>query len=277
VLTSRVLVPVDDSKLSASVLETAAPILARPGNDVVLLRVLRVGESRSEALVRLEALAAGLGARGVNARAEVAIGDTTDVIVARARQGRTTLVAMATHGRRGIDRLVHSSVAEQVLRRSPVPVLLANPLASAGQLGLRKILVPLDGSEVAASALVYAVELAREHGSEILLFHVVDVRPLDSPVATAEAFSRVGPLLDSARRSVPAGITVRTSTGMGLAADAILEAIRRESVDLLCMTTHGRSGPSRWVLGSVAETVLRRSPVPLLARRYSGEVGAIAA
>jgi len=143
----------------------------------------------------------------------------------------------------------------------------------------KKILVPLDGSELAERALLEAEQLARMFGSEIILFEVVPFMPIyGSP-------ELVTPLIvdEKQRESVEAylaklagelkqkGFSVSTmvKTGQQVALE-IIEFAKERGVDLIAMCTHGRSGITRWVLGSVTLKVLTRAENPILLIRAKG-------
>lgn len=138
------------------------------------------------------------------------------------------------------------------------------------------ILVPLDGSPRAERALQMATELARQTlASEgafvplVTLFRVLDLstwREIDffeeaRTQATKKATSYLETQAEGLRRE---GLTVETALRLGNPAEEILEQIMARRVELVVMSTHGRSGLARWALGSVAERVARSSPVPVL-------------
>jgi nucleotide-binding universal stress UspA family protein len=137
-----------------------------------------------------------------------------------------------------------------------------------------KILVPLDGSEAAEAALPMALEFARASGAHLLLLRVTDVRfdqepaPVDiglAPVRAAESYLR------GVQGRLGAGLgQVSGVVWRGSAAAAIVKAVRQYQVDIIVMTTHGRSGREKEMFGSVAEAVLRGVTVPVLVVRPSG-------
>jgi nucleotide-binding universal stress UspA family protein len=132
----------------------------------------------------------------------------------------------------------------------------------------KKILVPLDGSALAERAIWHAEEIARGADAEILLLQAVFV-PM--PVVPESALLTEGKVLEEVARSASeyldrvaselraAGRNVRTVIDERPPADAILHVAEQEKVDLIVMSTHGRSGLSRLVMGSIAENVLRRT------------------
>jgi nucleotide-binding universal stress UspA family protein len=144
---------------------------------------------------------------------------------------------------------------------------------------LSRILVPLDGSSLAEAVLSQVVELAALRRSEILLlrvalahtFHGVD--PVEAQVRAVEEaqayLAGIEPGLSAQ------GLAIKSAVRYGHAAEEILDHARVAGADLIAMSTHGRSGFRRWVLGSVAETVARHSPIPVLLLR--GKAAAFAA
>ena len=136
---------------------------------------------------------------------------------------------------------------------------------------LNRILVPLDGSVLAESALDPAVELARPSGATMLLVRTAEatifpgadlVEAQVDVVREAEAY--LAGVADRLRRE---GLNAEPSVWYGPAAAGIVEAARRRSADLIVMSTHGRSGLGRLILGSVAESVLRGTATPILLLR----------
>ncbi len=137
----------------------------------------------------------------------------------------------------------------------------------------RKILVPLDGSEIAEKAFDQAEKLAKVLESEIVLFQVVPFMPiygspeLITPLIIDEKQKELAEkyLTDLAESLKMKGFKVRAvvRTGQQVAAE-IIDFAKGEGVDLIVMCTHGRSGISRWVLGSIALKVLTRAETPIL-------------
>jgi nucleotide-binding universal stress UspA family protein len=135
----------------------------------------------------------------------------------------------------------------------------------------KKVLVPLDGSRLAEASLPEAVDLARR-GASLLLLRTAEASPRlgTDPVEAQVAVVREAEdyLAAVAARIRKAGATnVETSVWYGPPAEAIVEAAELPGVELIVMTTHGRSGLGRLVLGSVAETVLRATTIPILLLR----------
>jgi len=183
------------------------------------------------------------------------------------------LVVMSTHGHGGLGRWLYGSVADQVIRRSPVPIVLVPVTCDhVWEDTALRILVPLDGSAFAEEVLEPVGKLASALNAQLLLIGAAG--PFEYAYAEGMPHTRAG--FDAALRetrnyleSVAArvraeGHPVTVDAETGQAGPVIDEIARRRHVDLIAMATHGRSGMARAALGSVATELLHRSTVPLL-------------
>jgi len=169
-------------------------------------------------------------------------------------------------------------VADKILQSASCPVLLIrahkNDEPRLESVALKRILLPLDGSQLGESALPYVEELASKTHAEVLLLQIIT--PLERAVPiegyTVHLADVYGDVLTHAKtylskveqRFKQKGITVSYEVISGLPASAIIDYSHDKAVNLVAMSTHGRGGISRWVLGSVADKVLRGSGAPLL-------------
>jgi nucleotide-binding universal stress UspA family protein len=198
------------------------------------------------------------------------------------------MIAMTTHGRGGVARWVMGSVAEKVARGSDVPLLIVRSFReaphgdiepeAARELPFRRILVPVDGSPTSLAVVEAAEEFARLFESEVLVLHVwpLTLAPIyvgpGIPVYSSDpaAIFPIPPpekdemTAESAERFRKAGVQVTRMSTRGDAASEILDQSQAQGAELVALGTHGRSGLSRWVLGSVAERVLRHARTPIL-------------
>jgi nucleotide-binding universal stress UspA family protein len=273
----RVLVPLDGSQLAEAIL----PVLGADGHpwgsEVLLVRSLTpespAGPSAErEAGAYLAAQAHLLERAGLRVRCEVWHGDPSQTIVNAADRGLVDLIAMTTHGWRGLDRLRFGSVAESVVRKTRVPALLVRGQLRWPADRSPRILVPLDGSEQSAAILALVAKLRRRLHAAVELLHVLEALPPaaspDVPLSLADAspgrpaardyLERVAARFDGESPEV-ARVVLE-----GPAARVIARRIVDSRADLVAMTTHGRSGVARLLVGSVAEQVLRTADVPVL-------------
>lgn len=141
-----------------------------------------------------------------------------------------------------------------------------------------KLLVPLDGSEMAENALAPAFRLARQFGSEVVLVRIivpermmVEVSGVLTPLPTVRArgafdeAAEARAYLEAVKKKwAHTGAVIHTRTPTGAPTELIAKVARDERVDVIVMSTHGRSGVSRLLYGSVAEAVLRGARTPML-------------
>ncbi len=137
----------------------------------------------------------------------------------------------------------------------------------------RKILVPLDGSKVAEGVLPHAKDLAYSQGAELILLNVganpaMDFAFSDPGIARSailEQEERSKKYMDEIERDLKdAGFKTSTVLRVGSVAETILGVAEELGVDCIAMSTHGRTGPARWLLGSIADRVVNNSKVPVL-------------
>ena len=245
--------------------------------DAMSLDVWLEGE-RVAAREYLDQLQTDLRQRQMTVTVEHLDGSTVNALLSSTRPG--DLLVMATHGRGGPARWFLGSTAEAVVRRATVPVFLVRADDDAApQPDFRRIVVPIDGSARAEEALPIAQDLASRLAIPVHLITVIDVSgtvALDIAVAAISAErleETMVEVLTEAERDIAhacqrlgdAGIAITTDVLHG-DPDLVIPAATQPG-DLIVMTTHGRSGPARWFLGSVAEAVVRRSTVPVLLLR----------
>jgi len=219
-------------------------------------------------------------------------GGVVETICERALEVDADLIVMTSHARTGVSRAWLGSVADGVIRRSGAPVLLLRPVETkaartAAHHLFKKILVPLDGSSIAADALASAGTLARCSGAKLVLLRIVKPVPMilidpglplmfPPPVPDDVLTNR---LVDDAKEQL-ADIAGRTAETVGIdveshvvvestVAHAIIAFAYAHEVDVIAMSTHGR-GASRLLIGSVADKVLRGSGLPILLHRPIG-------
>ncbi|BCX05700.1 MAG: universal stress protein [Candidatus Roseilinea sp.] len=251
-------------------------------------------EREIEAYRFLDAIAAELAQSCIVVRTRVVIAEPDEAILDIAAEEGADLIAMATHGRGGISRFLLGSVADRVVRHATAPVLLVRPAglreSSSEELPTyRRILVPLDGSELANTVLPYVHSLATCTGAEVLLLQVVPEpapevivtraqfgweRVMSGSIAsgsadlarwiehaTAAARDRLDAVATVLAES---GIRVETTVSVGRPAEAILDMAEHQGADLIAMATHGYGGIRRFLMGSVADRVVRHASAPVL-------------
>jgi nucleotide-binding universal stress UspA family protein len=295
----KILIPLDGSKTAEAVLPYARTLTRKLNLPVELLGIVDVaglatqvshGSARyfekmiSESVAGSERYLTSIAASFPRAQVQCTTerGTPAEVILEKASD-KATLMTMATHGRSGMNRFLLGSVAEKVLRAANAQVLLIRAtegVSSEGEATLNSIVVALDGSELAEGVFPSVIALAREVGLEVILLRSYRVpaniyaAPEDYyPVRYEDAQKDLKDEAESylARKVAELkrfGIAkVSHSAPEGFAADEIIALGRRLPDNLIAMSTHGRTGVGRWVLGSVTETVVRHSGDPVLVVR----------
>jgi nucleotide-binding universal stress UspA family protein len=291
----RLLVPVDFSSASERVVAFARA-LASAGDELMLLHAIPAPDldtltglppvSRWETQ-RLAYQAADGAIRDLAARVDwpdatkvsthVGQGEAAAEIALQAIALNADLIVMATHGRGAAGRLAFGSVADSVARHAPVPVLLVRAVAGV-DLGeparLARIVVPVDGSAASAEAVPVAAVLAKQFAVPVMLVTVRQLNPtalMPSPVSPGISydphFTKTDEELTEMLRRTAAPleaerVEVLWQILVGPVAPAIADQVQPD--DLVVMASHGRRGVQRWLLGSVAEHLVRHAAAPVL-------------
>jgi nucleotide-binding universal stress UspA family protein len=301
---SKIIVPLDGSTAAECALPLVRALARRLALPVDLLAVIDLreiarGVSAAEAMF-LDGLVAEESRRsadylgriektlaGLVVRSQCATGSAAETIIETAAADAKALIVMATHGRSGLNRFLLGSVAEKVLRASSNPLLLVkvtDPAATEGDATLTSVVVPLDGSELAEGVLPTVAELARQLDLEVFLVRAYAIpygaysagEGFYDPVHL-DAFQAM--LKQESIDYLEAKVAQLKRNGLskvsfvakeGLSADEIIKFAREVPTNLVAMSSHGRSGVKRWVLGSVTETVVRHSGDPVLVLRAAG-------
>lgn len=288
----HIVVPLDGTRASEVALPYAVALAKRANSRLTLVRAaqappLETDAARGEAervLVAhtyLDQLAHELSSTSdVAVDTGVPVGDAAGWIVAEVALRQADLVVMSTHDPGGPRRWVLGSVAESVVRYAQVPVLMVR--ADQGVLAAdvllksqRTIVVPLDGSVLAESALPLAIELAQILSAQIVLVGVTPP-PGDPVIGASSLGAYVGDqfadlsaqteryLQRTRTRFSTGGVDLETLLVRGDAATEIVRVARRTAAAAVVMTTHGRTGLARAIVGSVAGAVVHDGPSPVL-------------
>jgi len=289
----RVLVPLDGSHLAESALPAAVGLARCLGAEVTLFHAVERGApvtvhgdrhltAEAEATAYLAEVASWVAERGVAVRThlDATTDDVAGSIVGSGGEEAADLIVLCTHGRGGLRGLLFGRVAQQVLQRGRIPVLLVQPTPAGREqpFSCRRIMVPLDGSATAEAALPTASELTRACGAQMLFVLVVPTVQTVSgeraaatrlmPTAAAavlesEAAEGVNYLRSVAGRA-ETGIGVEVAVERGEPVGTLLDVAAKRGADLIVMATHGRSGVDAMWAGSVAARVIGHSTRPVL-------------
>jgi nucleotide-binding universal stress UspA family protein len=296
---SRILFPTDFSEFSNQAMETALAWARRFGADVHMLHVVTVhnydpfnpdmgfpevniaGSLQDAAERQMAEFADEAATVGPTITREIRTGFSPwNEIVTSAADQEADLIIMATHGRKGLEKLFLGSTAEKVVEHTPCPVLLLRPLeqeATVPPEEIRSIVFPTDFSEAAGDAAPISFELAKELGARLTMFHCVeqDVPPPYYAAGITSIFELNDEVLTVAREQMaklmPDGLAEELEHDFvireGRSAQQLIEFASESATDLIIMATHGYSGLEQAMLGSTTDRVMRNTPCPLLVVR----------
>lgn len=304
-----ILVPLDGSALSERALPYArllAPIMdakvcllqiiSGHDHDQFLSEILSTEYGSRDALVQwqerarmawqslrqhaegyLETQAMALRDAGIDVSIEVGFNSVAENIVDIAEHRRAALIIMASHCYSGFQRLTHSCVSDKVVHASSTPVLLVRDGRAPAET-LRRILVPVSGSQLSQQALPFAADLAAAAGAELRLIEAimpaVEVYPGFPPikhemVLMEEASNELCAAKSSALRALAdsynhPGMVVTTRVANGDPTEVIISEAEHCEADMIVMATHGYGLLRRWAMGSVADSVFHATTLPLV-------------
>ncbi|NOK59944.1 MAG: universal stress protein [Chloroflexi bacterium AL-W] len=196
------------------------------------------------------------------------------------------LIMMTTHGRGALSRFWLGSVADSLVRRVTVPVLLVRPHETEPDFTheprIKHVLIPLDGSGLSEQIIAQAINIGRMNHARYTLLHTIE--PVITSYATAPHAATFGVewldqtqsqakeyIEQTAQRLRNESFSVKTEVLVGPPAATILDYADTNDVDMIALATHGRSGMARLLLGSVADKVVRGATVPVLVQRPHSE------
>lgn len=292
----KLLVPLDGSRLAEAVLPATHLLAERFGATVSLLHVMEQGAPETihgehhlanlkEAEAYLSRVAKECDCQASSVEVHVHPNQERDVvgsIIGHSREFAADLIILATHGWGGMRDLLVGSMAQQVLRRGVLPVLLIRPTASGEPPAFegKRVLVPLDGKQAHDGAVLPVVEgVAEALGSTLQLLLVVPTlatmpsnqAPVSilSPSATAVALDMEEEegreyLGRVARELGGKGIPVSAEVRRGDPTACVVDAAQGSNPDLIVMATHGRAGLGAFWSASVGSRILARIHQPLL-------------
>jgi len=285
---SRIIVGVDDSEASKQAVEFAARLAREHDGDLILCHSVDwlpviTGMVSSGAVVDTEPIVEDLredgkeeldrAARsalkyGVVAECRAAEGEPAGRLLEAANEAQCSLIVMGTHGRQGLDRLFVGSTTEAVLRGSTIPVLTLRSgakQADATRRCFERIAVGIDDSEPSDAAVQTVLALPTDDCREVFFYSVAGTGG-----AEGEKAERVVAKAIAAAHS--RGVSAKGQVVEGHTEDALIAFAQQRFADLIVVGSHGRRGLQRAFIGSVAEHVVRKAPLPVMVVRTHASI-----
>lgn len=278
----RILVPLDGTKQAEAAIPFARELATTFGARLMLLHVEPPSAAVMDEIAvdnRMEIIAAELRTAGIEASVVTEFGKAAPTIASTAVLDHVDLIVLTPETRTLLEGLRHPSVTADVLARTAAPILIAPTKGEESpkllSYGGAQVIVPLDGSPLAEKALPLALRMARRFDRPMLLLNVI---PLSRVIVagpetyalsrenveaelreTQEYLSRVRSRLERTEN-----VSVQTSFHRGVPAEVILAVAATKPGSLLVMSSHGRTGLMRVLLGSVTLDVARKTNLPLI-------------
>jgi len=293
-----IMVPTEGSDSEKAAISLATKLAQRFEADLRLVRVLSapigsdtlprtqvleitedaIREERLARLRKLETLGSEVRARGdIRVITALEDGPVAATLKGYANKFNVDLIVMSSHSRGGIKRVTLGSVTDYLIRRTNIPVLVVRPTADLNdptrEEKIGRIMVPLDGSDLAQQILPHVASLALQLNATVTLLRVLTpstyaqkqiMQPglpwWDADMAEADAY-----LADAVRSLTERGVAASKEVILSdNVTDAILDFAMSAQADLIAIATRGTGGMSRFVFGTVADELTRRSPISLL-------------
>jgi nucleotide-binding universal stress UspA family protein len=281
----KILVPLNGSELAEKALPYAKSIAKLKKSKVILFAVsLTIFVDRRDRLFAsyLEVNAKELNTEGIKTTTATSYGDVAEEIVKYANNNKMDLIVMATHGYSKAKQWMFGSITQKVLYGTGIPALLIKSKSPEVSAEFNRILIPVDGSPFSESTFPYAEELTKNTNKEILLLHICEPpivpsygsRPINPTWKKYrdDMWGEVEKLSTSYLKKTMAtlkkkGVNVKSrvvKAQTGEVAQTIMQVSKEENIDLIIISTQGRTGVSGWVYGSVANRIMEGSPQPVL-------------
>jgi nucleotide-binding universal stress UspA family protein len=282
---NNIVIAYDDSEFSKAALLESSCWIKRHGGKAILVHSLFFDEeefalSQNQRIKRFELgeklcyqvrehVSAEFGLDG-NLESMICEGEPHDILMDVAAARKADLIAIGTHGRKGLKKLFLGSVTGRVLVSSPCDVLVVKKKLGKCAGNFESVLLSFDGSEFSRKALARACELAKLEDSRITAVYVIPryeemIEFLATSLIRENLQHDAEKIMEKAKAfAMEYGVEINTEIASGDEADEIVAAAKRLNSDLIIRATHGWSGINRAIIGSVAERVFINSPCPVL-------------
>jgi len=246
---------------------TSGQLLEPLPAEIPILLGNMLAQMREEAIERLEGRASELRSMGISAEVHILQGDAHHAVIEFAHKSDTDLIVIGTKGIGGIGERLLGSTTARIIQGSDKPVL---SMSQPRKPKFDNLLVPTDLSEASSHALSYAIALAKLIGASV---HVLHVMELLEAVGERETIDKLEVMVKTkleAMAEAANGMSEKThchAIKRHHATEGILDFVDENDIDIVIMTTHGRTGLTRFLWGSVAERIVRECSAPVIAAR----------
>jgi nucleotide-binding universal stress UspA family protein len=274
----RILCPIDFDEHSGRAVARARGLAARHHAELLLLHVLPL---RSESILmprpdvaaqvdraasaHLGELAGMIREDGVRCAVATVHGDPAFQILQAARDGDADLIVMATHGRKGVPRVVLGSVTEAVLHATPCPLLTIPPRAAGDAAAFRRVLCAVDLSPSSPDTFAHALDMVEEAYGELTVLNVIDPAGTPAPDAAKADAEKALSLLHDRVPQATRWCRLRDAVRFGETVAEVLKQADEEQAHLIVVGARARQPGVAAMVGSCADRIVRESRCPVLA------------
>jgi nucleotide-binding universal stress UspA family protein len=280
----NIIVGFDDSEFSKLALAESALWVKNHGGKILLVHAVFFNEEefvtaaeqlekryelgKKMCLLAHETTSAKYNLNG-NLDSIICEGEPHEVLVEVADAKKADLIALGTHGRKGLKKLFLGSVTSRVIVSSPCDVLVVNKQRADFKGKYGSILLSYDGSEFSKRALIRSCEMARLDGSDITALYVIPQEEMPEFFIT-ESMKNIlkkeaEKIMEGAKKlAADNSITIKTEVMEGNEAERLVETASRLKSDLIIRGPHGWTGLDKAVMGSIIENVIIHAPCPVL-------------
>ncbi len=282
-LFSRILVGIDDSEASKEALTFATRLAGEHSGQLIVAHSVNwisvvsqmaasgaiidtapvVDDLKAEGEALLDAAVDAAKQGGVAAQRQALEGEPVQSLLAFAAEAKCSLIVMGTHGRSALERFFVGSTTEAVLRGSAIPVLTVRSgatLAPPEKRCFGRIVAGIDGSDPSEAAVQAILDLPAEDRQHVIFYSIAGAGEDEGD----QAHRIIGKAVALANTR---GISAKGRVIAGSPDEALIAAAQHQAADLIVVGSHGRHGLERLFLGSVAEGIVRKSPLPVLVVR----------
>jgi nucleotide-binding universal stress UspA family protein len=282
----KILVPLDTSPFAEQVIPSIIELARSFHSEIDLISICEehrrqdAGTCRQYLEDKASQIEKALAEENLKLKKDILIGSPGQKILSYAAEEKVSLIAMSSHGLSGVTLWPLGSTVDKVLRKTGQPILIIRVKETLKNIQqediFKRILVPLDGSELGARVVPYAVELAARFGSEVVLYHVIQTdKHLHSlgridtvPIREDEMDlmqKRFKEYLEGVKRQFEgSGASIKSIVTSGNVAEEIIKYASKNNCGLITLSNHAHSGLEAWIIGSITNKILHAGQTSLL-------------
>jgi nucleotide-binding universal stress UspA family protein len=279
----NIIVAFDGSEYSRAALIESSNLIKRHGGKIIMVHAVYFDEEEFTTAPEQRERRFELGKKicyeakekvqkefDIDVESLVCEGEPPDVVVDIAREKKVDLIAMGTHGRKGIKRLIMGSVTSKVIVNAPCDVMVVKKPCTECTGEYKSILVPFDGSEFSKKAIEHACQLSKIDKAEIKVLYVIPryeemIEFFKTESIKKSLAQEAEKIINEAKKLASYhGLTADERIQEGHVGEKIIETANKLKNDLIVMAAHGWKGVSKAIMGSTTERVIMNTPCPVL-------------